>query len=114
MQADVNISDVPVNNPICLMIGNENRGLSTQAQDACDLTYRIPMHGMSESLNLSVSAAISLYDTTQRKRALLNNAHDLSPTQQLNLRAHYYLHSVNHNTVDILFKWSPHKKQHQD
>lgn len=88
------LSDVPVQDPLCIMIGNEHRGLSEAAQQACDIRYIIPMVGMSESMNLSVSAAISLYDVTERKRKLLNNTPDLTITEQQQLRAHYFLNSV--------------------
>ena len=88
------LSEVPIAAPLCIMIGNENRGLSEAAQQACHIHYIIPMVGMSESMNLSVSAAISLYDVTQRKRALLNQQPDMTVTEQKQLRAQYFLNSV--------------------
>lgn len=94
MDGEKPLSDVPVEKPLCLLLGNESRGLSQSAIKHCDLTYRIPMCGMSESLNLSVSAAISLYDTTQRKRALLNKNGDLSKADYLTRQAKAYLQSV--------------------
>lgn len=94
VDATIPLSDVPIDAPLCVFIGNEQRGLSTAAQDACDYRYKIPMVGMSESMNLSVSAAISLYDTTQRKRSALGTIGDLDPNQQQALRAHFMLNSV--------------------
>ncbi len=85
---------VPIDTPLCIMIGNEQRGLSIEAQNACALHYKISMTGMSESMNLSVSAAISLYDTTSRKRALLGTQGDLNQAEQNCMRASYYLNSV--------------------
>lgn len=85
---------VPVDQPLCLMVGNEHRGLSTTAEQACQVLYKIPMVGMSESMNLSVSAAISMYDTSLRYRQQLGNHSDLSLDEQLQLRAYYYLNSV--------------------
>ena len=89
------LSDIPIHNSVCIMIGNENRGLSEAAQEACAIRYIIPMVGMSESMNLSVSAAISLYDVTQRKRILLNQSPDITTSEQQQLRAHYFLNSVS-------------------
>ena len=66
----VSMQAVPIDKPLCLLIGNEQRGLSREAMDACQLCYRIPMAGMSQSFNLSVAAAISLYDTTCAKETL--------------------------------------------
>lgn len=98
------INDVPVDKPLCILIGNEQRGLSQQAQQNCTYPFRIPMYGMSESMNLSVSAAISLYDTSSRKRSLLNNNGDLTSLQQENLRAKYYLHSTEPRLAEALLK----------
>ena len=103
VDATVALSDVPVEKPLCIIIGNEQRGLSKSAQAACDIRYQIPMFGMSESLNLSVSAAISLYDTTSRKRQLLKCASDLTQDQQATLRAQYYLNSVSARLSEALF-----------
>ena len=94
-----NINNIKIDKPLCLIFGNENRGLSTAAINACDGLFTIPMFGMAESFNLSVSAAISLYDTTQRKRQSLNAHGDLSPQTRLIKQAQYYLNSVNERLV---------------
>lgn len=49
-----------------LMFGTELKGLTRQAIDLADEYFQIPMAGFTESYNISVSAAISLY--TLRKR----------------------------------------------
>ncbi len=97
------LHQVPIDKPLCILIGNESRGLSNEAVGACDIEYKIPMVGMSESLNLSVSAALSMYDTTQRKRQLLNGNSDLSVEQQQALQALYYLNSANARMYPHLF-----------
>lgn len=94
VDATTPLHEVSIDQPLCVMIGNEHRGLSEAAQAACAIRYKIPMVGMSESMNLSVSAAISLYDTSQRRRAQLGSKGDLSGDQQQTLRAQYYLNSV--------------------
>jgi tRNA (guanosine-2'-O-)-methyltransferase len=103
INADGPLSDVPIEQPLCIFIGNEARGLTEAAQAACQYRYSIPMVGMSESLNLSVSAAISLYDTSQRKRQKLGANSDLTTQQQSALRAQYYLHSANSRMLPHLF-----------
>jgi tRNA (guanosine-2'-O-)-methyltransferase len=85
---------LPLERPICLLFGNEQRGLSAAAREACTLGFRVPMVGMTESLNLSVCAAVSLYATLTRKRAQ-GSASDLSPQTRDHLRARYYIHSVD-------------------
>lgn len=89
------LGSLTVETPICLLLGNEARGLSDEAKAACDGFYTIPMCGMTESLNLSVSAAVSLYDLTERKRMALGKHSDLSNTKQMAIRAQYYLNSVS-------------------
>jgi tRNA (guanosine-2'-O-)-methyltransferase len=101
------LNDIPVETPLCILIGNEQRGLSQQAQQACQYPYKIPMHGMSESMNLSVSAAISLYDVSCRKRQRLGRNGDLSQQQQAHLRAQYYLHSTETRLAHALLKKHP-------
>ena len=51
------------------------------------------MVGMSESLNLSVSAAISLYDVTSRHRAA--GAVGLDDDARAEMMARHYLDSVD-------------------
>jgi tRNA (guanosine-2'-O-)-methyltransferase len=99
------LEDVPVDKKICLLMGNEQRGLSAAALAECDIHYKIPMFGMSESLNLSVSAAISLYDLTTRKRHQSGKLSDLTAEEILNTRAHFYLNSVDRRLVIALTRF---------
>lgn len=48
------------NNPVCLIIGNEGKGMSKSVSDNCDYIATIPMEGKINSLNASVSAGILL------------------------------------------------------
>lgn len=104
MHGEQALSDLPIDKPLCLLLGNEHRGLSACAQQACDYLYHIPMFGMSESLNLSVAAAISLYDVTTRKRRQLGQEGDLTSKESAQLRLHYYVNSLEKRLVDQLFK----------
>ena len=52
-----------------IVFGNEHRGLSKEAEEFADERFFIPMYGMVQSLNVSVSAAISIYEAL-RQRAL--------------------------------------------
>lgn len=54
--------------PFALIFGTEHAGISDEALAAADEYLRIPMCGMVESLNVSASAAILLYQLSQRVR----------------------------------------------
>ncbi len=90
----VSLDEVPVDKPLCLLFGNEERGLSQQAIDQCGLTYSIPMFGMVESLNLSVSVGISLYDIAHRRREYLKKDGELEGETLQRERARYYIRSL--------------------
>ncbi len=98
MDGPSTLGELPVDRPLCLLLGNEQRGLSPQARTACDVLFRIPMYGMSQSLNLSVSAAISLYDVLERRRASGQQG-DLDPEARARLRARYYLRALDDRLI---------------
>ena len=57
--SDVNLNDLDTKkNKIALLLGSEHKGLSEEALDLADLKMKINMYGFTESLNISVSAAI--------------------------------------------------------
>lgn len=66
---------------IALMLGNEHRGLSGEALELSDRRLTIPMRGMVQSLNLSVTAAICLYEIT-RQRFTRGMEHYLLPEDE--------------------------------
>ncbi len=51
-----------------LVFGNEHRGISEEVAELADGIFYIPMRGMIQSLNVSVAAAVTLYEA-QRQRA---------------------------------------------
>ena len=62
------LSEFEFNRPTALFFGTEWNGLSTNVMQEADQFLHIPMVGFSESLNVSVSAAISLQDLTTKLR----------------------------------------------
>ena len=46
--------------PICVVMGNEDRGISDEMRELADATFTLPMVGFAESYNLSVATAITL------------------------------------------------------
>jgi tRNA (guanosine-2'-O-)-methyltransferase len=59
---------LPVETPFCLFFGTELEGLSDTALREADERLVIPMHGFTQSFNISASAAILLYRLGHRLR----------------------------------------------
>jgi 23S rRNA (guanosine2251-2'-O)-methyltransferase len=51
--------------PIALVVGGEHRGLHRLVRERCDRVVRIPLRGQVASLNVSVAAALLLYEVTR-------------------------------------------------
>lgn len=58
-------------NPLCLVMGAEDKGLSQSALKYCDEWVKIPILGKIESLNVSVAAAVLMYEVV--KHRMINN-----------------------------------------
>ena len=53
---------------IALVIGNENSGISRLVEKSCDFVVKIPMYGMTNSLNASVAAGIMIYEIIRNRK----------------------------------------------
>ncbi len=62
------LQDFDISRPAALFFGRETEGLSEEVLEEADEFLQIPMVGFTESLNISVSAAIILQDVTARLR----------------------------------------------
>jgi tRNA (guanosine-2'-O-)-methyltransferase len=60
------VHELPLDKPVALMMGTEKHGLSDTAFGMADMLVTVPMVGFTESLNISVSAAICLQTLTHR------------------------------------------------
>jgi len=60
--ADQHHWDADWQGPVCIVLGNEGDGLPEDMLRDLDSTVRIPMTGTAESLNLSVAAAVLMYE----------------------------------------------------
>jgi RNA methyltransferase, TrmH family len=58
---DVDYQTLVPNVPWILVLGNEQKGLSSEQSNACDVTVSLPMKGRVSSLNLAVAAGVLLY-----------------------------------------------------
>jgi len=62
-------TDVDFAKPVVLVFGGESEGISDASLVFADKVVRIPMLGMVQSLNLSVSVAVILYEALRQRAA---------------------------------------------
>lgn len=67
LQDSVLYYDTPMQGPTALVMGTESTGLTNLWRDAADAHIRIPMLGSLDSLNVSVSAAILLFEALRQR-----------------------------------------------
>ncbi len=61
-------STIDYNMPICLIIGNEGKGISKLIKEKCDFLATIPMKGEVNSLNASVATGIMIYQILEKRK----------------------------------------------
>lgn len=62
-----NIDEVSLIEPLCIVMGNEETGLSEKTLQTADHLVRIPMIGDVASLNVSASCAVALYESVRQR-----------------------------------------------
>jgi tRNA (guanosine-2'-O-)-methyltransferase len=84
------IDDVDVSTPLAVLFGNEHDGLTPAALAVCDDAVAVPMFGMTESFNLSVTVALVASRLATRRRAALSAPGDLPAARRAELRARWF------------------------
>jgi 23S rRNA (guanosine2251-2'-O)-methyltransferase len=59
--------------PVGLVLGSEDRGLSSPVRGHCDGVVRIPQFGQLASLNVAVAGALAMYEVARRNSATLRS-----------------------------------------
>ena len=65
---DVMLDELPLKQKTAVVFGTELQGLSDIALENADAYVKIPMYGFTESFNISVSAALTLFNLTEKLR----------------------------------------------
>ena len=60
------IYDFDIQFPICFIVGNEVSGVSEELSELADFKADIPMHGIKQSLNVSVACGVIGYELARR------------------------------------------------
>jgi 23S rRNA (guanosine2251-2'-O)-methyltransferase len=69
MEATDKLYDVPLQEPLAIIMGSEDKGVYPALLKAADTLFRIPMAGNFESFNVSVAAGIILYEAMKQRGA---------------------------------------------
>ncbi len=67
MKSDKKVYELPLDNPCCVMMGSEDKGLQPYLYKAADQLFTIPMAGDFDSFNVSVAAGIILYEAMKKR-----------------------------------------------
>ena len=65
----ISLFDLDLTKPTAIVFGNEHAGLTKEALEGADGNLLIPMVGMVQSLNISVSVAVCLYEAMRQRIA---------------------------------------------
>lgn len=65
-EASSPIDQTDLKGKVCLIVGNEGKGLSRLVRENCDILINIPMKGFVNSLNASVASAIAMYEVLRQ------------------------------------------------
>ena len=66
--AQVEYTDVDMTQPIAIVVGTEQLGLSERWMQNADIQVRIPMCGVADSLNVAMATTLLLYEALRQRR----------------------------------------------
>ncbi len=78
-----NLFDIDFTKKSAIVLGNEHRGVSEEAANLADKKFLIPMYGMVQSLNVSVAAAVILYEALRQR--IVNGMYEKSEYSEAEL-----------------------------
>jgi tRNA (guanosine-2'-O-)-methyltransferase len=93
-------SNLPLDQKIALVFGTEQEGLTEEALACADDFLTVPMFGFTESFNISVCAALCMYDITARIRATVKDWKIEEP-ERSEIRLSWLKASIDHSEAII-------------
>ena len=80
-EGETTINQVEFDGPLVVVIGSENKGLSVLTRRYCDQLVRIPLRGVTTSLNASIATSVVLYEIA--KNTWMKGISGQSPSPKL-------------------------------
>jgi 23S rRNA (guanosine2251-2'-O)-methyltransferase len=68
-EAQQTIYEIDLTVPLAWALGAEGQGLRRLTREKCDWLARIPLHGQTDSLNVSVATGVCLFETQRQRQA---------------------------------------------
>lgn len=87
------LPDYKISATVALIFGTEWQGVTEDFLNFCDETFSIPMYGFTQSFNVSVAAAICMFELKQKLTAA-EVSHFLSPEEHLRLKIMWTVKSL--------------------
>ncbi|RAK20531.1 tRNA (guanosine-2'-O-)-methyltransferase [Anoxybacillus vitaminiphilus] len=89
------LKEMDLSKPTALLFGNEHSGISEEAIRLADGKFMIPMQGFVQSFNISVAAALSLYDVTERARKIAGERYYLTREEKKEIYEKWMMDTLN-------------------
>jgi tRNA (guanosine-2'-O-)-methyltransferase len=103
------LQDLPITQKTALVFGTEIDGISQTVFDMADDFVKIPMYGFTESFNISVCAALCMYELSGRMRREVKN-YLLDETQKTDVYLQWLKTSIQ-SSQSIVEDYERKKKQ---
>lgn len=66
-EKNTSLYELDLSGRVALVFGNEHTGVSSEVKILSDRSFMIPMYGMVQSLNVSVAAAVCIYEALRQR-----------------------------------------------
>ncbi|MCB1139996.1 MAG: RNA methyltransferase [Leptospiraceae bacterium] len=97
-RSSISLPEMDLSRPAAIVFGSEKDGISAYARENADHCLQIPMYGFTESFNISVCAAITLYSLSQKLRQS-EIPWQLSESQKQHIRLQWARHSLKRSDL---------------
>jgi tRNA (guanosine-2'-O-)-methyltransferase len=94
-EGTIPLQEIDLSKPTALLFGNEHSGISDEAIRLADGKFMIPMQGFVQSFNISVAAALTLYDVTERARKILGERYYLTREEKKEIYGKWMMDTLN-------------------
>ena len=78
-EGNATLSEIKFQGPLVVVVGSEDKGISLITRRLCDQLVRIPLKGVTTSLNASVATSIFLYEVARSRWMRSISGQDPSP-----------------------------------